>query len=45
MLFYLAESPIHIIDMGLPANHVDFSQIIPFFPDLEEIHLCYKVRL
>ena len=45
LFIYLGGSPINILDLDVPANHLEFSQIIPFFPDLEELKLCYKVTI
>ena len=39
----LVPTPINIVNMGLPANHIDLSVVLPFFPNIEEIHLIYQV--
>ena len=31
------------IDMVTPANHLDFSIILPLFPNITEIRLCFQV--
>ena len=32
------------IDMTTPANHLDFSIVLPLFPNLEELILCFQVK-
>ena len=32
------------IDMTAPANHLDFSMIIPLFPNLTAVRLCFQVK-
>ena len=32
------------IDMVTPANHLDFSAILPLFPSLEKLVLCFQTK-
>ena len=37
-------SPPPEINMKVPANHFDFSAIMPLISNLEEFIICYKVK-
>ena len=33
------------INMKVPSNHFDFGAILPMLTNLEEVYVCYKVRI
>ena len=36
-------TPVQILDMDIPPNHLDFSLLLPLIPNLEELHICCQV--
>ncbi|XP_023339533.1 T-complex-associated testis-expressed protein 1 isoform X3 [Eurytemora carolleeae] len=37
-------TPVQILDMDIPPNHLDFSLLLPLIPNLEELHICCQVK-